>query len=187
MVKWFCAVTKKDSSALFAGIFILMGICAGTVLAYAEEGQVVKISSEAIQLSIKDLSQEERISVDELRDWQLKKVEFVLFDARGKKSYTTGHIQGAILPLAPEYYRQDDLFKSGIIASPPDRDRALAEGTQRYSNETQIVTYCNRNCNASTILLVQLKKLGFRNVKAMEGGTQVWEEKGCPMDKGISE
>ena len=158
MVKWFCEVTIKGSSALFAGILILMGVCAGTLPACAEEGQVAKISSGAIQLSIKDLSPEERISADELRDWQLKNVEFVLFDARNMKSYVTGHIQGAILPLTPEYYRQDDLFRNGIIASPPDRDRALAEGTQKYSKETRIVTYCNRNCNASTILLVQLKR-----------------------------
>lgn len=130
------------------------------------------------------LAKDEIISVDELRQMQLRKEDFALFDARGRSSYNSAHIAGAVLPLSFDYYRQEELFRNQIISSPPDRSKVLAEAMKYYSKDQPIVTYCNRNCSASVVLLFELKRLGFKNVRALEGGTQAWEEKGYPLEVG---
>ena len=50
-------------------------------------------------------------------------------------------------------------------------------------HDTPIVTYCNTNCHASSALALQLKGLGFTNVKSMEEGIQSWEKKDYPVVK----
>ncbi len=175
---------KKISGRIFFLFFIVILIGLSEGRAAADESHAVHAPASAIQLSLKDLRKDELISVDELRDLQIKQTDFVLFDARARRSYQAAHIEGAVLPLTPAYYTQDELFRNKIIASAPDRAKALAEATQNYPKDTPIVTYCNRNCNASTVLLLDLKRLGFTNVRAMEDGMQAWEEKNYPMAVG---
>jgi rhodanese-related sulfurtransferase len=124
------------------------------------------------------------ISIEELRQLQLRKEDFVLFDARGLYKYEESHIEGAVLPLSAEFYRQDNLFKNRIIAEPPDRQKALSEAMLKFSKDTPIVTYCNRNCQASRMLQQELRLLGFKNVRAMEDGAEGWIEKGYPTVSG---
>jgi rhodanese-related sulfurtransferase len=132
------------------------------------------------------LDPEEVITVDELRGLQEKKTELILFDARSQKSHETARITGAVLPLTDDFYQQMELFRQNLISAPPDRQAALKEGMQRYPKDTRIVTYCNRDCQASTVLLLELKRLGFKNVQAMEEGFEAWQEKGYPTVSGLS-
>ena len=124
---------------------------------------------------------EERISMKELLHKLAGKHKFVLFDARGKKSYDESHIDGAILPLSPDYYQNEELFRTGIVKDPPDRDKDLSESLKKYPKDFPIVTYCNDHCQASAVLLLQIKHLGFTKVRAMEDGIQSWQAKGYPV------
>jgi len=125
------------------------------------------------------------ISIEELRQLQLQKTPLVVFDARGLYKYEESHIEGAVLPLSVEFYRQDSLFKNRIIADPPDRQKALSESMKKFSKETPVVTYCNRNCQASRVLQQDLRLLGFKDVRAMEDGAEGWSEKGYPTISGL--
>ncbi len=133
----------------------------------------------------KGLPLEMVISADELRRMQLKKKNFILLDARGEKNYEEAHIQGALLPLSPEYYRRENLFKKGIANHPPDAEAALRENMKQYSKDMPIVTYCSSGgCQASAVLALQIKRLGFNDVRAMEDGIQTWDKKGYPVRAG---
>ena len=124
---------------------------------------------------------DEIISADELKqisDWHQN---FVLFDARDKRSFDSAHIRGALLPRTEDYYKQEELFRSGVVPAAPEPDAALKEAMQKYVHDTPIVTYCNSNCHASSTLALQLKTLGFTKVRSMEEGIQVWEKKEYPV------
>ena len=123
----------------------------------------------------------ETISIDELRRLQLEKADFILWDARDKRSFDASHIQGASLPLGDEFYKATELYAKGLAPEPPDAPQALKEGTAALDQSKQIVTYCNRNCHVSEVLAMQLRKLGFKNVRWMPEGLQAWEEKGYPV------
>ncbi len=129
------------------------------------------------------LNDDEVISEEALRDKVLGKEKFVLLDARSKRSYDEGHIQGAILPLTAEFYRQEALFAQGVVRKLPDREKTLASAMRRTPKDAEIVTYCNDDCQAGAVLLFQIKRLGFANVRALEGGFQSWEKKGYPVKK----
>ena len=85
------------------------------------------------------------------------------------------------MSLSLEYFRQRELNKQGILPTPPDTHKFLAENMQKYPKDAKIVTYCNANCSASAALLFSLKKLGFTNVRSMDEGIQVWQAKGFPV------
>ena len=125
----------------------------------------------------------EVISAVELRELQLKKTRFIIFDARDKKSYDVGHIKDAVLPLDEDYYRQQELFRNGIIPTGPDPDKVLGQAMKKIKKNAQIVTYCNANCGASKVLQLKLVNLGYANVRVMTEGYQVWEAKGYPVVK----
>lgn len=115
----------------------------------------------------------------------LKKINsketYILFDARSKKSFDESHITSARLPLTDEYYRQEDLFKEGLMKTPPDRMQALKTAVTAIPKDTPIYTYCNTGCHASSVLVLQLKQLGFTQAKAYEEGFQAWQQKGHPV------
>ncbi len=124
---------------------------------------------------------EETISMKELRAKQLAHEKMVLLDARGKGSYDATHITGAVLPLSAEYYKAEELFRAGLVKAVPDRDKDLAAAVQKYPKNTPMVAYCNDGCQASAVLVLQLKHLGFANVRAMDDGIQSWQAKGYPV------
>lgn len=123
---------------------------------------------------------EEMISVDELYALQQSDKKLLILDARGKSSYDGGHILGAELPLTREHYQQEELFRQGIVKKAPEHTKALQKGMKKYPKTTEIVTYCNNECHASAVLLLELKRMGFKNVRAMEEGFQTWQQKGYP-------
>ena len=153
----------------FAG---LIGLAFFTVSDSAYASQPVKYG----------LFAEEIISVKDLRRRQIHKERFVLLDARGKSSYDEGHISGAVLPLTAGYYEKEELFRKGLLKNPPDREADLKESMKKYSKETPIVTYCNVNCQASAVLLLQMKHLGFTDVRAMTDGFEKWQAAKYPVE-----
>ena len=143
----------------------------------------IRASDKAQEHRFGGLLPKEIIGADELRQKQLKKEPFLLLDARNQNSFKEAHIQGASLPLTREYYRQEELFRQGIVKALPASDKALAQNMSRYPKDTQIITYCNVHCQASAVLALNIMKLGFSSVKAMEDGFQTWETKGYPVEK----
>ncbi len=128
------------------------------------------------------LFQEDRISADELRQKQLKAERFIVFDARDQKSYQEMHMEGAILPRTDDYYKKQELYNQRVTSTPPDADKALIENMKKYPKNTAIVTYCNSgNCQASAVMALQIKRMGFNNVRALEDGIQIWQKKGYPV------
>lgn len=125
--------------------------------------------------------EDELISIDELRPILGKASTPLVLDARGAETFRQGHIKGAKLPLSEYYYRQEELFRSGLVKEMPDSEKELTRGMQRYSKDTPIVTYCNDNCGASTVLMQRLKKLGFSHIKVLTPGYQSWVQKGYPV------
>lgn len=126
---------------------------------------------------------EELIQADTLKSLMDKKTKLVILDARSKKSYDEAHIQGALLPLTKDYYEKEELFRVGILPAAPDRDKDLAEAMKQYPKNSKIVTYCNDDCQASSVLLLQIKRLGFSDVHALDEGFQTWESKGYPVTR----
>lgn len=123
----------------------------------------------------------EAISIEEVRRLQVDKADFILWDARDKRSFDASHIQGASLPLSDAFYRTSELYAKGLSPEALDAPLALKERTASLDKSKPIVVYCNRNCKASEALAMQLKKLGFTRAQWMEEGLQAWEEKGYPV------
>ena len=125
---------------------------------------------------------EEVISMKELRDMLMKKKNLLIFDARGKKSYDEAHILGALLPLSEDYYHAEELFRTGVIKNmTADRDKDLADHIKQYPRNVPVVTYCNDGCQAGSVLLLQLKRLGFTDVRVLDEGFQTWQKTGGPV------
>ncbi len=139
-------------------------------------------SSHAAESTTKNgLFPDELVSAETLLQKINNKESFLLFDARSKKSFDESHIMGASLPLTEEYYRQEDLFKDGLMKTPPDRAEALKTAMATIPKDTPIITYCNTGCHASSVLVLQLKQLGYAQAKAYEDGFQTWQQKGHPV------
>lgn len=130
-------------------------------------------------LLAEDLS--EAISPEEVRRLQLDKADFILWDARDKRSFDISHIQGASLPLGDAFYKASELYAKGLSPEALDAPLALKERVASLDKSKPIVIYCNRNCKASEVLAIELKKLGFTRAQWMEEGLQAWEEKGYPV------
>ena len=133
------------------------------------------------QKSQNGLFPDEIVSADQLKKMLDKHEKFIMFDARDKRSFDSAHIQGAALPRTEDYYRQEELFRTGLMPKSPDPDAALKEAVQKFTHDMPIVTYCNSNCHASSALALKLKGLGFTNVRSMEEGVQAWEKKEYPV------
>lgn len=147
--------------------------------AFAAETDVVELKPTKF-----GLFPQEMMSMKDLRAKLLAGDPMLLLDARDKEAYDTGHIAGAVLPLPGEYYQQEKLFKSGVIATSPNHDAELAAAMKKYPQASLIVVYCNDNCSLSAVLLLQLKRMGFKNSFAMEDGFQSWAAAGYPAVPG---
>ena len=164
---------------IFLILFVLVGLYSVEVA-----GPAIFASAETQRISRKGLPEEMVISAGELHQQQLKGKKILLLDARQPLSYQEVHVKGAILPLTAEYYQQQNLFKGGKINHAPDEDVALVENMKKYAKNTPIVAYCSSGgCQASAVLALRLKRMGFTDVKAMEDGVQTWEKKGYPVER----
>ena len=107
----------------------------------------------------------------------------IVFDARAKSEFDHEHIAGARLPHEEEYYRNLELHRQQIVREAPDSNASLERATRDIPRGAPIVTYCNRHCGISKALKAQLENLGFTNVRWLDGGIDVWREKGYPVEK----
>lgn len=112
---------------------------------------------------------------------QSRKADLILLDARSSKSYEAEHIEGARLPLEPDYYQMQALFQANVTPSPPNVDDFLKRSMEPTPRGTKIITYCHKGCQASEVLMVKLRELGFTDVKFMRDGLDAWKEKGYPV------
>ena len=126
--------------------------------------------------------QKDSISPQELREWYEKKTDVHLFDARAKTEFDREHILGARLPRTEEFYRQIELYKQQVVREAPSSKAALETGMRDVPHHAVIVTYCNSHCGLSKNLMLDLQSLGFTNVHWLDGGIDVWREKGYPLE-----
>ncbi len=158
---------------------LLLAVCAVSAAPFVSAEGGAKTPAEARWGTS---SAEDTVSADELRKSQVLKENLLILDARGKGTFDAGHIDGAILPLPPQYYKQDELFKQGSGNIPPDSHAALLEAMSRVPKNRKIVTYCNAGCGAAATVAAELRGFGFTNVKVMEEGYQTWQAKGYPVN-----
>ena len=123
------------------------------------------------------------VSPEELEASQRQGTPVRLFDARTKNEFDREHIAGAVLPYDEAYYRDLELYRQRVAPNPPDVRSSLERSTRGLLREEVIVTYCSRHCGLSRSLKMQLEKLGFTNVRWLDGGIDVWREKGYPVEK----
>ncbi len=107
------------------------------------------------QASSHDLS----IDISDAKRMFLKK-EVLFIDARPKQFYEKVHIKGAI-NIPPE--EMDSIEKMNL---PKDKT---------------IIVYCERKCELSKELAMELYSLGFDKVYYLKGGIDAWIAKGLPV------
>jgi rhodanese-related sulfurtransferase len=102
------------------------------------------------------------ISRDELQR-EMAAGTVVVVEALHANYYADGHLPGAYnLPLDDIAYRAADVL--------PDR-------------AASVVTYCTGTlCPNSRIAAEQLRKLGYTDVRAYEGGKEDWTEANLPLE-----
>ncbi len=122
------------------------------------------------------------VSAEEAYQLIKKNKKIIIYDARQKSEYVTQHIAGALLPASDDYYKADKLFKENITRSRPDFAVFLKNSLAKVSRDSSIITYCHRNCGLSKTLANELKGLGFKDVRWMDGGIDSWREKGYPLE-----
>ncbi len=100
------------------------------------------------------------ITASELKSWMDKKEQMVLIDARDKKTFEKGHIEGA-MNLAPDQITKEEMAK---VAK---------------SMDDKLVFYCgSATCPASKKAAEEAAKLGYTNVYKVPGGFAEWEKEG---------
>lgn len=95
----------------------------------------------------------DEISVTELRDLQLKKVDFLLLDVREPFEYEICHLDGKLIPLKNL------------------QDRLIELDKNKY-----IVVHC-RSGHRSRQAMELLKAHGFSKVTHLQGGILAWIDK----------
>jgi rhodanese-related sulfurtransferase len=102
------------------------------------------------------------ISISELKTIVENTEDFLLLDIRQASDYYTANIPGSILiPRGIlEFNISSEDFWMEQYMYPPEK-------------ETEIVVYCNAG-NNSVLAAFALKKLGFKNVKSLEGGYKAY-------------
>jgi rhodanese-related sulfurtransferase len=101
------------------------------------------------------------ITADELNAKLNKNEDIIILDVRSEDSYMIEHIKDAVnIPYSELEGRTGDL-----------------------DNTKEIIIYCdNYDCGLSKNAVSLLVKVGFKNVLALEGGIESWQDKGYPVE-----
>ena len=93
--------------------------------------------------------------------------ETIFLDSRYPEDYKSGHIKGAInFP-----YEEFEEHSSQILP--------------KLSFEDEIITYCDGDeCETSLLLALELRDMGYKNVKIFFGGWSEWQKAGLPIEVG---
>lgn len=101
------------------------------------------------------------ITADELNAKLNKNEDIIILDVRSEDSYMIEHIKNAL--------------------NIPYRD--LEGRTGELDNKKEIIVYCgNYDCGLSTNAVTLLIKTGFKNVYALEGGIESWQNSAYPVE-----
>jgi rhodanese-related sulfurtransferase/putative NIF3 family GTP cyclohydrolase 1 type 2 len=102
-----------------------------------------------------------QISYSKLQQSMSQDSELILLDVRTFQEYQTGHIPGAIsIPL-----------------------HEIRRNTSKLPQNKKLVVYCqNALCSMSTQAALELKNLGFQNIRKLEGGFDEWNTRGYPVE-----
>ena len=101
------------------------------------------------------------ITVDEVQS-KLQQKDFVLIDVREKEEWDEEHIPGAIH------------IGKGVI------ERDIAKNVSDKNDA--IILYCGGGYR-SALAADNLQKMGYRNIRSMNGGVRTWRDKGFPLKK----
>ena len=108
-----------------------------------------------------DIAEISYITADELYAKLNKSDEIIILDVRSEDSFMIKHIKNAInIPYKDLQGRTGDL-----------------------DNTKEIIMYCsNFDCGLSKNAVLLLLKAGFKNVVALEGGIESWQDKDYPVE-----
>ena len=101
------------------------------------------------------------ITADELNAKVANKEDIIILDVRSEDSYMVKHIKGAVnIPY-----------------------REFEGRTGELDSSKEIIIYCsNYDCGLSMNAVTLLVRSGFKNVFALEGGIESWQDKGYPVE-----
>jgi rhodanese-related sulfurtransferase len=89
--------------------------------------------------------------------------------------------QGLVVINVLDKSLYDDCHIKGSICVPFENVTEYAQNN--IDKSAEVILYCsNYHCSASGQACKQLKKLGFENVYAYEGGTAEWYQQGLPVE-----
>ena len=108
------------------------------------------------------LTRVDEITPDEVQQKLNDSDDFVLLDVREKDEWKRSHIAGA-------QYLGKGVIERDIENEIPDTDKEL-------------VLYCGGGYR-SALAADNLQKMGYRNVKSLQGGFRSWNEAGLPIVK----
>ena len=101
-------------------------------------------------------------NVDEVRKMLARGDRFVLIDVREEREFENGRLPGAV-------HLSKGLIERDIEAWLPDHD-------------TPIVLYCGGGYR-SALSADNIQKMGYTDVKSMDGGWRAWTEAGLPTER----
>lgn len=143
-------------------VVLLLG--AGSSGAFAEPDSALCPLIKADPCGRTGLFRDSCISIEQLRQKQLNAERVLVLDSRSRNSYAQSHIEGSILSH--------------------DSSVSLEQNLKNYPKDMPIVVYCGVGCQTSSAVVLQIKRMGFKNAKVLEDGFQVWQEKGYPVSQG---
>jgi len=115
----------------------------------------------ATTVDTSDIAEISYITADELYAKLNKSDEIIILDVRSEDSFMIKHIKNAI--------------------NIPYKD--LQGRTGELDNTKEIIIYCsNFDCGLSKNAVLLLLKAGFKNVVALEGGIESWQDKDYPVE-----
>jgi len=126
-----------------------------------------------IQKQLKKLISETQEKIDKISVKELYKnaQKYILIDVREPEEFASGYIKAKKVLTIPrgkiEFVALDKIGKV-------------------YGQNSKIVTYCLKGPRGALAAL-QLKKLGFKNVKNLEGGILNWLESGYSINSYLGE
>jgi len=122
---------------------------------------------------LKEILQEAQKNVEGIKAEELYKVadETILIDVREPEEFASGYISGHVVHTIPR----------GKLEF-----MAIEKIAKKYGQDVQIVTYCLKGPRGF-LAAYQLKKLGFSNVKSLEGGILEWLQKGNTIHSYLGE
>jgi len=122
---------------------------------------------------LKALVDEARVVVEEVKAEQLYTIadNVILVDVREPEEFASGYINGHMVLTIPrgklEFMAVDKIAK-------------------KYGQDAEIITYCLKGPRG-LLAAYQLQRLGFSNVKNLEGGILAWLEKGNTIHSYLGE